>query len=488
MFNSNTDFYPTPPYVIDLMLKPIAYHGSYGYSLPYQRILEPSAGKGDIVDHMIKHYHQDKRDIFCVENDPNLCAILNDKGYTLIDRDFLQYGERYIFDLIVMNPPFSNGVDHLLKAWDVLAYGDIVCLLNAETILNPYSEKRKLLLRTIEAHGSYTEIGQVFLDAERKTGVECVIVYLHKEKQQSSWQFETKDMDFDSATQESEFNPNPLASADLLESLVRQYTIACDILVKQNELQKQYNYYTRGISTRIEEPDKQDRKQREDELAVDRTLHEQIDELKAQFWSYVFYKTKIGQVTTSQFRKNFDTIMSQTKRLAFTSHNVISILQVFYLNQHEIMKDCLLNTFDKATAYHKKNIVWVEGWKTNKAYRVNQKIILPRGFSYDARGPWWNLSYGDSCRDFYDDMDKSLCYLSGEKIEKITLISKAMERHFDDIRNRRISYDTIFESTFFKVKVHKKETVHLWFKDKDLLDRFNIFAADNRNWVSDGEN
>ncbi|GAB3731674.1 hypothetical protein GCM10027594_13610 [Hymenobacter agri] len=80
-----------------------------------------------------------------------------------------------------MNPPFSNGDRHLLKAWDVVAGGgDVVCLLNTETLANPYSETRQLLARLIEDHGTSEALGAVFTEAERPTNVGVSLVRLHK--------------------------------------------------------------------------------------------------------------------------------------------------------------------------------------------------------------------------------------------------------------------------------------------------------------------
>ena len=48
------------------------------------------------------------------------------------------------YDLIIMNPPFDNGDKHLLKAIDLQKNGGaIICLLNAETLKNPYSKYKK---------------------------------------------------------------------------------------------------------------------------------------------------------------------------------------------------------------------------------------------------------------------------------------------------------------------------------------------------------
>jgi 16S rRNA G1207 methylase RsmC len=47
---------------------------------------------------------------------------------------------RQKYDVIVMNPPFNKGAKFLLKAYDCLnGSGQLVCLLNAETINNLFS-------------------------------------------------------------------------------------------------------------------------------------------------------------------------------------------------------------------------------------------------------------------------------------------------------------------------------------------------------------
>ena len=52
---------------------------------------------------------------------------------------------------IVMNPPFSAGAAHLLKARDVMQDGGkIRCLLNAETLRNPCTNERKELAAKLE--------------------------------------------------------------------------------------------------------------------------------------------------------------------------------------------------------------------------------------------------------------------------------------------------------------------------------------------------
>lgn len=70
-----------------------------------------------------------------------------------------------------MNPPFNQGCKHVLHAWDILFDGEIVAILNAETVKNPFSAERRLLAQLIEDHGSVEYIKDAFMDpdTQRKT-------------------------------------------------------------------------------------------------------------------------------------------------------------------------------------------------------------------------------------------------------------------------------------------------------------------------------
>jgi len=55
----------------------------------------------------------------------------------VVGHDFLEFKMGAIYSHIIMNPPFSQGAAHVLHAWHILYDGEIVALLNAETVRNP---------------------------------------------------------------------------------------------------------------------------------------------------------------------------------------------------------------------------------------------------------------------------------------------------------------------------------------------------------------
>jgi len=174
---NNKSFYPTPGRLIRQMVEKIQGNP--------QTILEPSAGKGDIIDYIKddnNHYLQ-YSNISAIESDPELQATLIGKGYKLIDTDFLSYAGPDQFDLIIANPPFDEGDKHLLKAIQIMYSGEIIFLLNAETLRNPCTNIRKELVRQLkDLNADITPIGQVFKESERPTSVEVALVYINIER------------------------------------------------------------------------------------------------------------------------------------------------------------------------------------------------------------------------------------------------------------------------------------------------------------------
>ena len=105
-FKKIDDFYPTPDFLIDKMLEKVNLS-------KVKYILEPSAGKGNIIEKLKdKIYH--RTEINAIEINPELQSVLRGEGYQVIDTDFLSHMGGEMYDLIIANPPFSEGEHHLL--------------------------------------------------------------------------------------------------------------------------------------------------------------------------------------------------------------------------------------------------------------------------------------------------------------------------------------------------------------------------------------
>jgi hypothetical protein len=91
---------------------------------------------------------------------------------------------------------------------------------------------------------------------------------------------------------------------------------------------------------------------------------------------------------------------------------------------------------------------------------------------------WFQVNWG--CRSKMDDIDKSLCYIDGRRIENIVSIEKCLENGF-------WFGEWKTESTFFDIRFYKKGTVHITFKDAKLWKEFNMRACAGKNWLPEAE-
>lgn len=132
----NKDFFPTPESVLQLM----------GIDCAGKIVLEPSAGKGDIVDYVKRH---GCREVLVCESNNDLATIVKKKA-RFIESDFLKVTKDRIsqVELIVMNPPFSADEHHILHAWNIAPDGcELIALCNWDTINYASSNKQRELKR-----------------------------------------------------------------------------------------------------------------------------------------------------------------------------------------------------------------------------------------------------------------------------------------------------------------------------------------------------
>ena len=233
------EFFPTPQRLISRMLSGIDWSA-------VSTVLEPQAGKGDIAERVAKQIALDRRRdyrkvddsgkdvIDCIELDPDLRNTLKGAGFRVVHDDFLTYHTRKHYDLIVLNPPFSDGASHLLKALELAQYGGKVrCLLNAETIRNPCSFERKVLLKKLaDLCATITFHAGEFSEAERPTDVEVALISVDIENS-------TPDsiiLDDLRAAQKAETTrlggPTEIAPGDFVDAIIARYRFEIDVGVK----------------------------------------------------------------------------------------------------------------------------------------------------------------------------------------------------------------------------------------------------------------
>ncbi len=159
---------------------------------PGQRVLEPSAGEGDLVRAALAACPGASIDV--LEIQPALQALLEQEGYRLVGTDFLAYRPGPMYHRIVMNPPFKNGLDiwHILYAFDLLAYGGrLATIAHAESTSgsSARSQAFQLWLRERRAWVQPLPGGPngIFMESRRPTQVATSLIVVQKPGAGGSW-------------------------------------------------------------------------------------------------------------------------------------------------------------------------------------------------------------------------------------------------------------------------------------------------------------
>ena len=166
-------FFPTPKAIVEKMLDEADIKSG-------EKVLEPSAGKGNIADAIRENYPDNALDV--VEWNASLNELLSEKGHNVVGSDFLQHSGEY--DKIIMNPPFEKGqdIDHIRHAYSLLNDGGrVVCIMSEGPFFR--SDKKATEFREwLDSLGGVSEKlpEGAFKSSERSTGVNTRIVVVDK--------------------------------------------------------------------------------------------------------------------------------------------------------------------------------------------------------------------------------------------------------------------------------------------------------------------
>jgi hypothetical protein len=516
MFGDNPDFYPTPRRVARRMLAKIT-------NKEAKYFLEPSAGKGDIADVIRNPITDDEFDaehpeyekkprrmrgydgpprvhVDVIESYPDLAQVLRGKEYDVVGSDWLTYDGVSYYDAIVMNPPFSEGAKHLLRAWEFLHNGEIVCLLNEETMFNPHTAERQRLAQIIAQFGNVEHLGDCFSTAERKTGVRVAMVYLKKTTADDA-----PDMWAKAAQAEKEYHGdfdgdvNMLAIRDNLGNMEHWFNMANEHWIKGIEHIRKAKLYMDQNKIRDASSSRDEDFGKILALALSNAHTGRAEFLRRHrrlAWVSVFEQMEFNRWLDSKQQGRFMRDVERDSTIPFTAQNIRSTLENVFQSRRKLFDESVANVFDDLCGHAVENGIgpvmperlkqhWNkgEGWKTNDNYKVNRKLIFPYGVSY-SYGSFNTYSHGDAMT-IYSDLDRILCVLDGKPFDRCYTIGAALNNKVRQVRGNTTPGGWTFESEYFEGRFFKKGTVHLKWKRDDLWESFNRTAAAGKKWLGE---
>jgi hypothetical protein len=461
------------------------------------RLLEPSAGNGDLAIAMPSYdppnpkYPKDLK-IDCCELDISRHDALRAKGLTVVGVDFMEFGNGAIYSHCIMNPPFSEGAKHTLKAWDILWNAELVAILNAETIRNPYTKDRQRLVRLIEQYGEVEFVGEAFLDpeTERRANVEVAIVYLKKVSEVEADFVGDLIADLRSDAEDgqglsrdyAEFQQVALPKS-AIENMVLTFNAAVVAMKDSVRTQARANYYANLIGDTMEVRSARGRNGADKYDVSVEYVHERMyagyEDLKNRAWAGLLASSNVTNRLSTKAAKHIKSQFETIKKLEFTLSNIYGFLCGVIDSQGDIQIQMACDVFDEITCYHSDNVVFYKGWKSNDKHRTcgvrikGTRFVLPK---HEASPRCDGV--GGNTLNLLSDFDKVFAMLDGKTVPEFGLHA-AFEKHFKELcAGARIS------SSYFDVRYYPKAgTIHLFPRNTAMVDRLNRLVGRKRSWL-----
>lgn len=479
----NKDFYPTKDKTIEKLISDIKIE-------EITALLEPSVGKANIVDYIveksknIRSCRKINLDIDCIEIDPNLRYIVQGKGYRIVHDDFLTYHTMKAYSHIIANFPFSDADKHLKKALDMLEVsgGKLRCIINAQTLKNPYSNLRKEILDILKRYNAKIEyLKDEFIDAERVTSVEIAIIRCDIDKKETGSIILNK-LEQAELENENTYENNSLIENDFVSAIIKQFEFECKVGIN---LIKEYNKLKAFTSSEFNKDSSilslrlcSDRNYSEPSENI--LCNDYLREVRKKYWKALFNNKEFTKLFTSNLQRDFYNRLNELADYDFNEFNIEELRKQMNNQVVTGVKETILNLFDDLSRKHywdkdtSSNIHYYNGWKSNSCWKINKRVIIPlNGFGS------WSESFDPlhyQCIDKLADIEKVFNYLDTGKTEELTL-REILQEAKDKNQTKGII------TKFFKVDFYKKGTAHLTFLDEELLKKFNVFGSLEKGWL-----
>jgi hypothetical protein len=489
VFKCDFQFYPTPP---ELATKAWAKFKNKEFI----RVLEPSAGNGDLIKAMPYFSSRYRQDIpvDCCEIDlakhPTLRAI---PGVSIVGMDFLEFGGGAIYSHFVLNPPFAAGVSHVLKAWNCAWDAEIVAIIGAESLRNPFSTERKHLLSLIDQFGEVEFIEGAFAgdDAQRKTNVEIALVYLRKVSNLgesivgtllTDLQGEDAKVKAERLAQGYEQMQELAIPSTEIENLVLAFDAAVRSMRASVMAEGCAKHYSNLLGATMAERTSEMGLSTPADSTVSWVKSEIVSRyltLKDKAWAGMLRSSQVTSKLSSKAQKRVESEFEQIKELEFSVSNVFGFLRGLMECHGQIKLDMACDIFDLITRYHTDNLCFYKGWRSNDKQRTcgmrlkTTRFVIPGNLNYAGSS---SLSWDAERR--LADIDKVLAMLDGRQEPEVSLV-EVFRNHMSDLRNGgRVS------GSYMDVRFYPGAgTIHFFPTNKTVVDRLNKLVGEHRKWL-----
>ena len=492
------------------------------FKRPIRHVCDPSAGKGHLIRHAkegfpgldesdipwladvqdvdvpngrfgatrLREYARQKfadlPEVSAIEIDVAHHSSLKELGVKVLGYDFLETSSLATVSHLILNPPFAEGCAHVLHGWDCLHDGEVVAIVNAQTLRNPYTQERRRLVELIERHGSFEYLTDQFVDdVARKTSVEIALIYLEKVPQKyldvNALLGDLRRGDNEHRELDPEISSALALPGNFISDTYARFELAVGAARNASEQGAiaatteaalgltLAEMQAKGVGSEFREMVGSVRS------AANEDFKRRYDVLKKKAWSQIIRSSLLNDKLSNQARRKVEASAQDIYELEFTVANVHGFLAGVMQSLGDVYQQMLVDMFDSIIGRSSDNVVFYRSYKSNEKHRIGMRLrrsrfILPR-FRMGFGG---SLDYEDE--RFLADIDRCWGVLNG------------INGHYDGlveaVKKNDLRSSDRYQSRFFSFRYYKgTQTIHFYPNDSEVMEKMNRFVGKLRRWL-----
>lgn len=463
------------------------------------RLLDACAGEGALAEaspefqRWKNHYRREAFErIDVIEYDPNKHPLLREKGFKVVGFDLFDFKGFEIYSHVILNPPFKHGCSMVLRIFDGLWEGEIVAILNAETVRNQCNSERVRLGSLIERYGDVEFEKEAFLgdDVQRQTPVEIAIVHLKKSSEiganpispliESLSKDNQHHEDYDACPQGELMLPR-----SFLECQCEAFDLAVNALREQVKVTVAAQRLGGRLGATLQQINQRENGQEEkaSPLGVDAraAFSAGYHELKNRAWTSILRSLDVTSKLSASVQRATEARFKEICELEFSLQNVRAFLAGLGQSVGDLRVQAALDVFDQITRHAETNTshYMPYQWKSNtKHMTCGRRIKLTRfilpGFAREG----YHRELGWSELQRLGDFDKVFSYLDGKEKAEFGL-ADLFKAEFGKLRA-----GSRMRSDYFEVRYYPQVgTIHFFPTSRALIEKFNKLVGVHRKWL-----
>jgi len=411
---------------------------------------------------LYRQFYQYKQLMEFVSAVPDDRIQIQGKGYRVIFDDYLGLKTSFHYDLILLQLPKRKELAYLEKAYNMQQYGGIlICTLSNEQVSSTVEQWAAVHKAKIEYPEYGVAVIMLYLPASHPPSL--ILEHLQK----NIW--------YDSKKSGTE----QLAESDVFAAIALQFEHEVEAGIR---LIHEVDCLLPGFSKSLEKQEYGNSPIMD--LVVNHTdtsitINEFIRCVRYKYWEALFQLRKFTDFFTVKLQEEYRKQVKQLVNCDFNLYHIMPIYRSMVASMNDSIEETILALFNEFSQKHtwcedcKKNTLHYDGWKTNKAWYIGEKVIIPLNCNTYYNGVFDVINAIDKLTD----IERVFNFLdNGNSMNEIDL------RETLDSASQKNQQKNI-ELKYFSVTLYKKGTCHIRFHDLDLLKKFNIFGSQKKGWL-----